>query len=203
MNKAELDQLLKSAPVPERPAEYWQDFPGQAWAALARGSRRPRTSGAGPFRRLAVARLVWVASVVTACCVVVYALRSWRPRSPELTAGELAAVATCLREVEALFPGQVKAVVFESSGPRLELAECADVSAAQPVFVRVTGPGGTRAFLTFSGQQIRLNGETLEVLVDARGRVLLVGRKLVWSSGDADAQSGKYQFAACSLGTTS
>ncbi len=203
MNNTELDQLLKSAPVPERPAEYWEGFPEQILAASARGSSRPSRSGARPFRRTVIARLALVTSVVTACLVLGYAFRSWRFRSPGLTGDELAAMCICLREVQALFPDQVKAVVFDAIGPRLELSDYADVCAAQPVFVRVTGPGGTRDFLTFSGQQIRLNGETLAVLVDARGYVLLVGRRLAWTSSDASAKAGEYRFAARLLGTTS
>lgn len=203
MKKSELDKLLKSAPVPERPAEYWQDFPRQVLAALPRGTRRAAPLSMPSWRRLTLARLSLAVSIVATCLVIGIALGSWRHRSPGLTANDLATARTYLREMEALFPNQVKAVVFEPSGPRLELAERAEVSAALPVFVRVCGPDGTRDFLTFSGQQIRLNGDWLDVLVDARGRVLLVGARMAWTSGDASARAGDYRFAARLLGAAS
>ena len=177
MKNSELDKLLKSAPVPERPADYWQAFPRQVLAALPRGMRHSAQLEIPSWRRLTFARLSLAMSIVATCLVIGIALSSWRHRSPGLTAGDLATARTYLREMEALFPNQVKAVVFEPSGPRLELAERADVSAALPVFVRVCGPDGCRSFLTFSGQQIRLNGDWLDVLVDARGHVLLVGAR--------------------------
>ena len=201
MNNAELDKVLKSAPVPERSADYWQDFPRQVLAALPRGTRRAARLDMPGWHRLTLARLTLAATVVAACLVIGIALGSWRHRSPGLSASDLATARTYLREMEALFPNQVRAVVFEPSGPRLELAERADVSAALPVFVRVCGPGGCRSFLTFSGQQIRLNGDWLDVLVDAEGHVLLVGAQLAWTSGDASAHAGGYRFAARSLGT--
>lgn len=201
MNNSELNRLLKSAPVPERPADYWQDFPRQVLAALPRGTGRSTASQVPSWRRLALARFWLTASMVTVCLVIGFALSSWRQRSPGLTARDLATARTYLREMEALFPNQVRTVVFEQAGPRLLLAERADVPAAQPVFVRVCGPDGCRSFLTFSGQQIQLNGDWLDVLVDARGHVLLVGAKLAWTSGDANARAGDYRFAARSLGT--
>jgi hypothetical protein len=203
MNNAELDKLLKTAPVPERPADYWENFPRQVLAALPRATRRSSQREAPGWRRFTLARLTFAVSAVAACFLIGYTVGSWRHRSPSFTAGELVTVRTYLRELEALFPNQVKAVVFEPSGPRLELAERADVSPALPVFVRVCGPDGCRDFLTFSGQQIRLNGEALEVLLNARGHVLLVGRHMAWTSGEAGARVGEYRVAARSLGTAS
>jgi hypothetical protein len=203
MNNAELDKLLKAAPVPERPADYWEDFPRQVLAGLPREPRRPSRTEAPIWRRLTLARLTFAVTVVTACFLIGFSLGSRRHRVPSLTARELATARTYLREMEALFPNQVQAVVFEEAGPRLVLAERADVPAGQPVFVRVTGPDGTRGFLTFSGQHIRLNGEAVEVLVTGRGQVLLVGASLAWSSADNDASAGPWRIAARPLkGTT-
>jgi hypothetical protein len=201
MNNAELDELLRAASVPERPADYWQDFPRQVLAAPPRGTGRAALLDMPGWRRLTLARLSFAVSIVAICLVIGIALGSWRHRSPGLTASDLATARTYLREMEALFPNQVRAVLFEPSGPRLELAERAEVSAALPIFVRVWGPDGCRSFLTFSGQEIRLNGDAFDVLVDAQGHVLLVGAKLAWTSADASARAGDYRFAARSLGT--
>ncbi len=203
MNDRELDRWLKSAPVPERPVDYWEDFPRRVRAALPRGPGRAGQWEASSGRRPIFARLTLAASIAGACLVIGFIIRSWRDNNAWLTAGDLANARTYLREVEALFPNQVQAVVFETSGPRLELAARADVSAGSPVLVRVCGPDGCRSFLTFSGQQIPWNGDWLDVLVDARGRVLLVGAKLAWTSGEASARVGDYRFAARSLGTAS
>ncbi len=203
MNNADLDKLLRTVPVPERPPEYWEDFPRQIVAALPRSSHSGSRREAPSWRRLTLARLTFAISAVTACFLIGFTVGSWRHRGPTLTAHELATARKYLSEMEALFPNQVRAVMFDECGPQLVLAERPDVSAAQPVFIRVTGPGGTRGFLTFSGQQIRLNGTPVEVLVTGRGQVLLVGEALAWSSADADAVAGPWRIAARSLNGTS
>jgi len=203
LNNRELDKLLKSVPVPERPAEYWEDLPRQVLATLPRDRCRDELPAASNWRRFTLARLSFAVCTLAACFLIGFLLGSRRHLPPALSARELATVRTYLRELEALFPNQVQAVVFEESGPRLVLAERPTVPASQPVFVRLIGPGGTRGFLTFSGQQIRLNGEHMDVLVTGRGQVLLVGESLAWSSADADAVAGPWRITARLLNGTS
>ena len=65
MNDFELESKLKSVPLPERPDEYWSDFPSRVRVQLPRERRefaprsvwRPRLAWAGGFA-LAVALVV-------------------------------------------------------------------------------------------------------------------------------------------------
>ena len=201
MIDSELDKLLKSASVPARPADFWEDFPRQVRLALGHSARDSAPWERQGSRHLTPMRWAFAAAVVGVCILISLGIGFWRREPLAPTASELVTARIYLREMEGLFPSQVKAIVFEPSGPRLELAERADVSPALPVLVRICGPDGCRSFLTFSGQRIRLDGDWLDVLVDARGHVLVVGAKLAWTSGDAAARIGAYRFAARALGT--
>lgn len=48
MNDQELQAKLKGIPVPERPGEYWQDFPARVTRQLRRPAA-PESSNAGAF----------------------------------------------------------------------------------------------------------------------------------------------------------
>ena len=53
--------------------------------------------------------------------------------------------------------------------------------------------------MTFSGQQIRFNGEDCDVLADAQGNVMLVGRQRIWHSAFSVPLAGKYRITARTL----
>jgi hypothetical protein len=95
-----------------------------------------------------------------------------------------------------MFPQQIRSIAFDQQGARLTLAETADVPVSPALYVRIIGPGGCENFVTFSGQQIRVNGDVFEVLVDRRGGILLVGEEVVWSSAMGKAEAGIYRIAA-------
>ncbi|HYL94503.1 MAG TPA: hypothetical protein VET69_01770 [Terriglobales bacterium] len=109
----------------------------------------------------------------------------------------------CFNEIAPLFPNQVQTIVFDAAGAHLVLAEQADVPASPPLYVKITGPKGEQRFVTFSGQRIRVNGDSFEVLVDRQGEVLLVGKQSVWSSSDPRAKAGPYRIEARPLPTNS
>ncbi len=204
MNNDELNRLLKSAVEPGRPAEYWEEFPKNVVSNLA--DRPPPVRAAMPTKspRAALGWFTLGAGMATACLLLAFVFRAGRERGAEdFTASDIAVMRKYLQEVEALFPNQVQAVVFEQSGPRLVLADRAVVPASMPVYVRVCGANGCQSFLTFSGQQIRLNGETVDVLVDARGKVLLVGNRLSWTSGESKSRVGSLRIVARSLESAS
>jgi hypothetical protein len=58
---------------------------------------------------------------------------------------------------------------------------------------------GCKRFITFSGQQIKVNGESFEVLVDRQGEVLLVGDAKVWKSSKDVSSFGSYKVVAFPL----
>jgi len=202
MNDSELNRLLKSAAVPGRPAGYWEAFPDLVASRLAGlPASRPQRAPAEP-RRVALGWFALGAGVATACLLLAFNFISDHEQG-EFTAGDLAVMRKYLQEVETLFPNQVQAVVFEREGPRLVLADRASVPASLPVYVRVCDAKGCRSFLTFSGQQIRLDGEMIDVLVNARGHVLLVGSRLAWSSEDAKHKAGSLRIVARALDSVS
>jgi hypothetical protein len=116
------------------------------------------------------------------------ALRREHKRPPALEAQKY------FHEIEGLFPNQLQAIVLDQTGARLVLSPAADVPRSPPLYLRICGPDGCQRFVTFSGQQIRVNGEACEVLVDRRGRVLLVGRDTVWSGSDPSGKTGPYRI---------
>jgi hypothetical protein len=83
------------------------------------------------------------------------------------------------------------------------LADRPNVPASPPVYVKICGPKGCQRFVTFSGQQIRVNGDVFEVLVDRQGDVLLVGAQWVWSSSEPAVKSSRYRIEARPLPATS
>lgn len=202
MNDSELNRLLQSAAEPSRPAEYWEDFPNKVASRLAGApASRPQRAPAEP-RRVALGWFALGAGMATACLLLTFAFLSGRERL-EFTPNDLTVMRKYLQEVEALFPNQVQAVVFEQQGPRLVLADRASVPDNVPVYVRICDGNGCRSFLTFSGQQIQLKGETVDVLVDARGHVLLVGSRLIWSSEDPKHQADSLRIVARALDSVS
>ena len=71
-----------------------------------------------------------------------------------------------------------------------------------PLYVSVLGPEGWQRFITFSGQQISVGGELCDVLLNDKGRVLVVGQKAVWSDAAASARNRGYQIEARPLEAT-
>ena len=76
------------------------------------------------------------------------------------------------------------------------LAQEPNLPKSPPLYVKICGPNGCQRVVTFSGQQIRVNGDVCDVLADHRGNVLVVGRQLVWSGARVGANSGRYQIEA-------
>jgi hypothetical protein len=182
MKPEELDEFLKSARTPNRPAEYWDDFPRQVTTALRRGrgmDEQTERAAQRPFKQ----RFAWGLALAGVFVVIGFALGFWRGRDLSINAGQLAEVKKYYGEIEALFPNQVRAIAFGRQGPHLVLSERADVPRSPALFVEVCGPKGCESFVTFSGQKIEYDGEQFEVLADAQGKVIIVGDKRVWAGG--------------------
>ena len=81
----------------------------------------------------------------------------------------------------------MRAIVKDERGVRLVLADKPDVPASPPLLVRLCQPQRCRSVITFSGQQVRLDGETIEVLADGHGKVLVVGERSVVQPTEARA----------------
>lgn len=220
MKDAELNEVLQRARVPEREAGYWEQFPGRVTGEIKRrgqdaladksvGVAARSVSDAGAawhwasvyrFLRTKAAFAVGLAAV---CLMAGFFLGLWKGRSSPGSDLQLADVRKYYHEIEALFPNQLQAIVFDQKGTHLVLAQEPNLPASAPLYLKICGPEGCERFVTFSGQQIRLNGEVCEVLTDGEGNVLLVGHKMVWSSAQAVAKAGRYRIEAQPLLTTS
>ncbi len=206
MKNSELDQILKSAPVPDRPEAYWDQFPRQVMAKTDRLRTRadaetnhPRTESFWLRSRFQFATVGLGLAIIGLLLGFVLGFR--QGRNLPITGPQLAAARIYFQEIETLFPGQVQAIVFDQQGPELVLAEHSNVHASSPLYLRVCGPKGCQSYVTFSGQQIRINGETCEVLLDHQDNVLLVGQDWVLSTAQAPAKGARYQVSARPLMT--
>ncbi|MGO8927662.1 MAG: hypothetical protein ACLQU3_12315 [Limisphaerales bacterium] len=208
MKDAELNEVLKRATVPEREADYWERFPGRVMAELERRGQvapapaKTHASSAlawtGALRML-LSRSALAAGVAVVCLGLAFFLGFRRGQRSLSDDSQLAAARKYYHEIEALFPNQVQAIVFDQRGTRLVLAQEPNVPASPPLYLKVCGPKGCQRFVTFSGQQIRISGDVCDVLADGRGEVLIVGRQLVWSGTEAVAEGGSYQVEARAL----
>ncbi|MEO7298744.1 MAG: hypothetical protein ABI042_09235 [Verrucomicrobiota bacterium] len=189
MTNNELEQLLKTVKIPERENSFWENFSqtvlrkigSESRLQAASGENRPKTEL--QTRRPKLNFALWGIGLATACLVVGFWF-GFRNGHSHGTEEQLAAARKYLQNVEALFPNQVRAIVFENGEARLLLSEKADVPSSPPLFVKICSGENCRNIVTFSGQKIQANGQTFEVLSDHRGQILLVGNNSVWSSAD-------------------
>jgi len=226
MNDSQLNELLKSAKVPERPASYWERFPRRVLARIAECSEAKSLSSTdssvhsrhalqvedsrdlswqsvGRAIEWLFSRPVLAVGLIAVCLLVGVALGFRFGRHSGPAAAQIALAQRYLGEIEALFPNQIEAIVFDDQGPRLILAEQADVPTSQPLYLSICGPRGCQKFVTFSGRQIHFNGEVFEVLLNRQGDVLLIGEQMVWSSSDRSAKAGPFRIEARPLPTVS
>jgi|HubBroStandDraft_5_1064220.scaffolds.fasta_scaffold572141_1 hypothetical protein len=183
MKSRDLDELLKSAKVPARPDEYWESFPGDVTMRLRRGD----TSTRGEWLRSRSARwpiFAWGLGVAAVCFFLGLHLGFWRGRDSNISTGQLAEVKKYYHEIETLFPNRVRAIVFDKQGPHILLSDAADVPNSPALFLKICGPKGCESLVTFSGQTVGVNGEKMEVLADAQGKVIVVGNHGVWAGGN-------------------
>ena len=185
MNNAELDKKLKSLSVPERSPDYWEEFPGRVMESVVRTPARrhePEPSWAG-------LRWAWAGGIAFACLVLGFALGHWHGFAPQKDSVALLENEKMLREVMAMFPNQVRAILQTEKGLQLVLSDEANVPVSSPIWVKIGNGRQSETAVTFSGQEVQIGGEKLTVLSDAKGGVILVGNQFVWSSLDRGAGS--------------
>ncbi len=188
-----LDAVLRSARVPVRSPEYWEEFP----ARVIRRLRNPVPHPMPLVRRRS--RWRWSFGLATACVVAAFLISFWRERESGFTAAELAQSRKIYQELAALFPDRLQAVQFDEQGAQLVLATDGRPPASAPLLVQICHAGSCRRFITYSGQRVALNGENFEILADARGNVLVVGDRLAWSSSRPRQTATGYRIRAAAL----
>lgn len=200
MNDRELDMMLKSASLPEQPAEFWDQLPKRITTKIHWQSHQ-QTSPHGELRRFDLVDWALGAGVVAVVCVVSLLLQ---PERKSLAGSDSFAVTEkCYRETEVLFPHQIQAIVFDETGPRVVLSEKPDVPASPPLYLKICGPRGCQEIVTFSGQQVRVNGDLCDVLTDALGNVILAGEHVIWTSQSIGNKAGVYRIEARTMEASS
>ena len=204
MNNSELDQVLRSAGVPDRSQQDWDQFARRVltrvqWAKARSEAEagHARTEPHAPRFHLRFAAVGL--ALVAVGLAIGFAFGLHHGRQLSISDSELAAARKYFQEVEALFPNQVKAIILDRQGPHLVLADRPDMPASLPLCLKISGTDDARIYITFSGQQVLVNGETCEVLQDHQGDVLLVGQQEVWSSAQGQPTDARYRVSARSL----
>jgi len=196
MTDRELDEVLKRRRIPEPSAEEWEEFPRSVTREIRRregvsSTRAADVAGTSSWWSRPIIAIAGVAMITVVCAL----LLGNRQTSANATGG-LAEAEKYYREIAPLFPQQVRAIVFEKQETRLVLAERADVPTSAPIYLKICGAGECRRFVTFSGQQVRVNGHDLDVLTDAKGGVIVAGPDLVWRSEQRGGRLGEYRIEA-------
>jgi hypothetical protein len=195
MNKSELDSILKKARTPERPEEFWAEFPRQ----IARGLNRARTENYRP-RQNWFPRLAW--GLATAICVLAaFAVGHWHGQVEMKASMDVLANAKVVGETLAMFPNQVRAIVQDEHGLNLVLSDSADVPVSTPIYVHICDGKHCSSVVTFSGQEIHVAGQKMTVLSDTQGGIILMGTDSAWSSREPSYAKNDLKIEAKNLGS--
>jgi len=176
MTDPELDKILRSAKDPALEPGYLEDFPRQVWAGLKRKADRPGRPVAGFFPG-------WAWGLALALCILT-AIPVWLSveRKKNDSPVEVLADAKLIRETMAMFPNQLRAIVRDQNGIKLDLTDRPDVPVSPPLLVRVCDGNACASFITFSGQEIQLGDKKYTVLSGDDGGIILETENFVWSS---------------------
>lgn len=197
MNDSELDQKLKAARGPSLDPAYQQAFPHSVLAHLRSAPLRPaRPAPAG--RRSWRFRLVWAFSAA-ACIVIAFLAGRWHGRWQN--SRDVLADSKLIQQTLAMFPNRVRAIVRDQRGLNLVLSDHENVPASTPIYVRICDGAHCSSMVTFSGQEIQIDGQTLTVLSEANGGIILEGNGFLWENGKPLYAAKNLQIQARNLGS--
>jgi hypothetical protein len=147
----------------------------------------------------------FAAGAAATACVLALLVAMWPHRdadTPPRNASTDRADAKLLAEMEALFPGQLDAVIASGGEISIKLAPERGATNSQRLaitlrrgasIVRVLGYSGRRVCLDLDGKR-----ECFEPLLNAAGQVILAGENFVWSPERPSALDG-YRVTAKAL----
>jgi hypothetical protein len=196
MNNSELNRILKAAKVPERPKEFWTQFPRRVTARLHWKSTAADARASNWFPRLA-----WSLAAVGVCLAIGFLAGHRTSRNDAVAENGLLQNAKVIEEMLAMFPNRVRAVVQDEHGLNLVLSEKDDVPASAPLWVKVCDGKNCSAIVTFSGQDIKVGGQAVTVLADAQGKIILAGDNFLWSNGEPLVAGNHLKIEARTLGS--
>jgi hypothetical protein len=186
----DLDHQLRAWRVP--PAS--DEARARALTAATDALRQPPAPEPAP----AVAPSLWPRWVALAGCAglalaAIYHPETAPPGARAASAPSLAE-AHVLAEMEALFPGQVNALITREDRIDLDLAAVPGRRSDQAILVEFTGHGETVRVLGYSGQSIRVPLKTrtlsFEPLTTTTGGVVLTADDFLWSDAQPASVDG-------------
>ena len=214
MNKPELESILKRARLPETPEEALEMFPRR----IVAGIKRERESWSSSFslseRRISIGitlkrelqrlfpRPAWeIATVI--CILAAFAIGHWRGRmdTGTIPATDSLVSTKFIRETLTMFPNRVRAIVQDERGINLILSDNDDVPVSPPLYVRICDGEHCSSLVTFSGQEVQIAGQKVNVLADTRGGVILAGQHFMWSDTERVYAAGHLKITTKNLGS--
>jgi hypothetical protein len=197
MNDSELNRILKTAKVPEPPEEFRAQFPRRVMAHLQWKTAATPSRTTHWFPRLA-----WTLAGVAACLLVGFLAGHWRGHTDAMAENGFLQNEKVIKEMLAMFPHRVRAVVQDEHGLNLVLSDKDNVPMSAPLWVKVCDGKRCATMVTFSGQEVRLGQRDITVLADARGKIILAGDNFVWSNGEPMLAGNQLKIEAKPLGPT-
>ncbi len=193
MNDSELNRLLKAAKAPERPPEFWAQFPRRVTSRLHWKPAARSVESTHWFPRLG-----WALGLA-ACILTAFSIGHWRGHSEAMAENDLLQNEKVIKEMLATFPNRVRGVVQDEHGLNVVLSDTDNVPASTPLWVQICDGKHCSTMVTFSGQEIRLGQRNVTVLSDASGKIILAGDNFLWSNGDALMADGALKIEAKTL----
>jgi len=178
MDNSELDQLLKAARIPHPPAEFCRDFP----SLIVQSLRNPRQEDTVAYGG-SMWRPVVLGTALVVCLAIGFIAGHRRGKDAP---NDLLTDTKVTREILTLFPNQVRAIVADASGWRLLISNEPNVSGSAPVWVMICEQSRCTELLTFSGQELEVEGLKMTVLTDAADGVIIAGEHFAWTSTRPD-----------------
>jgi hypothetical protein len=195
MKNSELNKILRAAKVPERSERFWRELPQRISARLHWKANAAQERKHNHF----FLRLEWILGGVAACLLAGFFIGHWRGRT-EATAGSgLLQNEKIIREMLAMFPNRVRAVVQDEHGLNVVLADQDNVPVSTPLWLKVCDGKNCSFVVTFSGQQIQIGRQEVTILADPQGKIILAGDNFLWSNGKALLADGNLKIQAKAL----
>ena len=156
-----------------------------------------REGGAEAVEECRRGMFVWTLAGAAALALVVTIF--WPRESPF---DRVPSGAGVLAQVEALFPGQLDAVIEHDGNVQLELAAAPRAASDQPVLVEFRRGGSTVRVLSYSGRRVcvDLGGRRacFEAFLGERGNVIVAGEDFVWTTKNRTT-AGEWKITAAAL----
>jgi len=194
MNNSELDKILKAAKTPQQSTEFWNQFPRRVTSRLHWKSAAVQERAASRFPQLA-----WLLAGVAVCLLLGFFIGNWRGHHEATAENGLLQNEKVIKEMLAMFPNRVRAVVQDEHGLNVVLSDKDNMPVSTPLWIKVCDGKRCAAMVTFSGQDVHIGGRDITVLADAKGKIILASDKFLWSNGQALVGEGKLRIEAKTL----